>query len=207
MEKEELIAFETELKELWEEGKIKCPLHLSGGNEEQLIDIFKEVGYDDILFSTHRNHYHALLHGVPAEALRKEVLRAEDGLASGNSGSMCTASRLRNFYSSAIVGGNCAPAVGAGYAIQEHKGLERVWCFIGDGAVDTGHFWEALRYTQGWNLPVTFVIEDNDRSTCTSIKERWGELGLAGVEEMENVRYYSYEPTYPHVGSGVYVQF
>ena len=60
-----LIDFETEIKEIYEDGKITAPVHLSGGNEDQLIEIFKDVDKDDWVFSSWRNHYHALLHGVP----------------------------------------------------------------------------------------------------------------------------------------------
>ena len=53
-----LIDFETEIKEIYEDGKIIAPVHLSGGNEDQLIEIFKDVDKDDWVFSSWRNHYH-----------------------------------------------------------------------------------------------------------------------------------------------------
>ena len=53
-----LIDFETEIKEIYEDGKITAPVHLSGGNEDQLIEIFKDVDKDDWVFSSWRNHYH-----------------------------------------------------------------------------------------------------------------------------------------------------
>jgi len=61
--KEDLINFENEIKDLFEQGKIRAPIHLSCNNEDMLIDLFKNIKYDDWVLSTHRNHYHALLHG------------------------------------------------------------------------------------------------------------------------------------------------
>ncbi len=56
VEKQELLDFEERIKRLWEEAKIPYYIHLSGGNEDQLIEIFKEVKKGDYIFSTHRSH-------------------------------------------------------------------------------------------------------------------------------------------------------
>ena len=60
-----LIAFEKEIADIYLMGKIHAPIHLSGGNEEQLLRIFKEIKTDDWCFATYRSHYHALLKGCP----------------------------------------------------------------------------------------------------------------------------------------------
>ena len=65
LNKNELIEFEQEIKKIYESGKIKAPIHLSGNNEDQLIKIFKKIKKNDWVFSTWRNHYHALLKGIP----------------------------------------------------------------------------------------------------------------------------------------------
>src|SRR3990167_3078408 len=87
--KDELIAFEDNLRILWELGKIRVPLHLSGGNEDILIDIFKDIKETDYVLSTHRNHYHALLHGVTPECLTSEITHGHAGRRKA-CGSMCT---------------------------------------------------------------------------------------------------------------------
>lgn len=192
MTKQELIDFEAKVAQLWESGKINAPMHLSGGNEDQLIEIFKEIKPHDYVFSTHRNHYHALLHGVPADALLAEILGQPGSWCGGRARSMGFIDRSRNFYSSAIVGGCCAVAVGVAWALQrqkredplgadEHAQQRHVWCFVGDGAVDGGHFWEALQYAEGQNLPITFVVEDNNRATCTNLAQRMGQGIYSGV--------------------------
>ena len=61
--KTKLMNFEKSIADDFERGKINCPLHLCGGNEDQLIEIFKDIDEEDYVFSTHRNHYHYLLKG------------------------------------------------------------------------------------------------------------------------------------------------
>ena len=74
MTKDELIAFERDIANEFEVGHIRAPVHLHGNNEDQLIEIFKDVKADDWVFSTHRSHYHALLKGVPPELVRAEIM-------------------------------------------------------------------------------------------------------------------------------------
>ena len=69
MNKKDLIDFEKRVQDVYESGKIKAPVHLSGNNEDQLIKIFKKIHKDDWVFSSWRNHYHALLHGFNPEKL------------------------------------------------------------------------------------------------------------------------------------------
>ena len=70
--KEDLINFEKKVKEVYEAGKIRAPVHLSGNNEDILIEIFKSVDKNDWVFSSWRNHYHALLHGIEEDELFKK---------------------------------------------------------------------------------------------------------------------------------------
>ena len=67
----DLINFEKDIKQIYEKGSIKAPIHLSGNNEKQLIEIFKKINSQDWVFSTWRNHYHALLHGLDKKWLKK----------------------------------------------------------------------------------------------------------------------------------------
>jgi hypothetical protein len=76
---------------------------------------------------------------------------------------------------------------------------KHVWCFIGDAAEDEGHFYEAVRYVDGFDLPCTFIIEDNDRSVCSSKSQR---RGYPSQDWPDCVERYCYKPTYPHAGSG-----
>jgi hypothetical protein len=93
---EKLIRFENRIVEHWEAGKIRGPIHLSNGNEEQLIEIFKRVSENDWVFSTWRSHYHWLLKGISSDY-------AESLILDGKSITLCDINE--KFYSSAIVGG------------------------------------------------------------------------------------------------------
>ena len=72
--KEILLEFEKKVKKVYEEGKILAPVHLSGNNEDILIEIFKGIDRDDWVFSSWRNHYHALLHGIDEDELFNKIL-------------------------------------------------------------------------------------------------------------------------------------
>ena len=166
MTKKDLIAFENKIARLFREGKIHAPIHLAGNNEDQLIKIFEEsIKPWDWVFSTHRSHYHALLHGIPADWLEKEILAGR---------SMHIFSEEHKFFTSAIVGGTLPIAVGVAFALKRQRRVERVWVFIGDGASETGLFWETAKFACSYGLPIIFVVEDNSYSVNTHKKERWG---------------------------------
>ena len=74
MNSEELINFEKKIESLYEEGKIKAPIHLRGNNEDTLIEIFKKVNEEDYVISTWGSHLHALLKGVPEDEMEQAIL-------------------------------------------------------------------------------------------------------------------------------------
>ena len=93
--KEDLIKFEEQIVSRWEDGQIRAPVHLSNGNEDELIEVFGKIDYSDYVFSTWRSHYHALLHGISPTWIEYQILQ-------GKSISLCNFEH--NFYSSAING-------------------------------------------------------------------------------------------------------
>jgi len=191
MTAEELIAFEQDIFREFEAGHIRGPIHLSGGNEQQLIDIFKRIKRTDWVFSTWRNHYHALLHGVPKGKLRDEILAGRN---------MNFSSKEHNFFTSAIVGGTLSIACGVAYALRDTG--HHVWCFVGDMAASTGAFWEADSFSFLNDLPITFVVEDNRFSADSPTDECWGDN-----PSERKVITYAYERTLPHAGIGKWVSF
>jgi hypothetical protein len=186
--KEELIAFEDHIGDLYLDNKLPFLFHLSGGNEDELIEIFENINEGDYVISNHRNHYHALLHGVPPEDVEDRIL---------NGRSMFIYDRQRNFFLSAIIGGTPAIAAGIAWALKRKGSNQKVWCFVGDGTEDNGHLAEAIRYVDGWDLPCTFVIESNDRSCEASNTDRWGKTAHPEWNSPSVIRY-TYTCTYPH---------
>jgi pyruvate dehydrogenase E1 component alpha subunit len=186
--KEELIAFEDRIGDLYLDNKLPFLFHLSGGNEDQLIEIFKDIKEGDYVISNHRSHYHALLHGIPPEVVEDRIL---------NGRSMFIYDRERNFFCSAIIGGTPAIAAGIAWALKRKGSDKKVWCFIGDGTEDNGHTYEAIRYVDGFELPCTFVIENNNRSVESTNEERWGKTADYQWNSSSVIKYH-YNITYPH---------
>jgi TPP-dependent pyruvate/acetoin dehydrogenase alpha subunit len=77
MNYEQIVDFEKDIQNCYEDGEIRGPIHLRDGNEQQLIDIFKNVKNGDYVFSTWANHIHALLKGVPPEAVKNRILESQ----------------------------------------------------------------------------------------------------------------------------------
>jgi len=207
MNKEDLVAFEKEIEQLFLQKKIHAPIHLSRGNEDQLIQIFKEIEPYNWVFSTHRNHLHALLHGIDPGWLKQEIL---------NGHSMHIMNAERRFLASSIVGGNIPIAVGVAMGIKRKGENNRVWCFVGDMAAEHGTFYECVKYARNFDLPICFVIEDNGLSTNTPTKVVWGikdnpdsDGQVKVIEEWNNgkVLYYRYTRECEHVGVGQWVTF
>lgn len=196
MNEQQLVNFSQRVADRYKKENLRVTFHLSGGNEKQLIDIFKQIKEGDYVISTHRNHYHALLHGIPEKEL-------EDKIASGRS--MYIYDRKRNFFCTAIIGGGVAIAAGIAFALKRKKSSQKVWCFIGDGTEDNGHLYEAARYVDGWDLPCTYIIEDNRRSVDASVPDRWGKD--TRPTHPKCVQRYYYNPIFPHIRTEAKLDF
>ena len=189
MNKAELIAFEDEIRELFNAGKIAAPIHLASGNEDQLIEIFKRIKPNDWVFGTWRSHYHCLLKGVPPEELKAKII-------AGRSIGLCFPEH--RILCSALVGGNAPLAVGMAMAIKRSGGSEKVYCFLGDMGATTGIFHECSNYAVGHQLPIKFIIENNRMSVQTDTMRSWG----GPFEEPPDIDEYEYTLDVPHVGPG-----
>ena len=196
---ESLQNFEIEIGELFNCGKIKAPVHLSDGNEEGLINVFKNVSSTDWVLCSWRSHYQSLLKGVPAELVKSEII-------SGRSISLCFPQY--KVFSSAIVGGHVSISVGIAMAEKNSKSKNHVWCFLGDMTSETGVAQTSIRYAENHDLPITFVIEDNGLSVLTDTRNVWASTNLRYEEiKSSKVVSFKYKSKYPHAGAGVRVQF
>ena len=199
IDKNYLLEFEKKVASLFNQGKIKAPVHLSNGGEDELIEIFSKIKEDDYVFSTWRSHYHALLKGIPPEIILSDIL-------AGNSISLNFPQY--NFYTSAIVGTHIPVSVGVAFALKNQNSINRVWCFLGDMASETGIAQTSFKYALRWKLPISFIIEDNNLSVCTETRKIWNTEFLTYQElKLPNVISYSLNSKYPHAGAGVRVQF
>jgi TPP-dependent pyruvate/acetoin dehydrogenase alpha subunit len=191
---QDLIQFEEDIVQHWESGKIRGPVHLSNGNENQLIEIFKRIKPSDWVFSTWRSHYHAFLKGIDSQWIEQEILK-------GKSITLCNIDE--KFYASAIVTATLPLALGVAKSIKMSNGSDKVWCFVGDMCFETGIFYEVHKYARNFDLPLYFVVEDNGISTYTPTEATWG----VKREVPADVIHYTYKSKYPHYGSGKWVAF
>ncbi len=195
MTKEELIAFEAEVAAAFNAGKICAPIHLHGGNEDQLIEIFQDIADEDWICTNWRSHYHCLLKGVPPDELMAKIL----------AGSSITLNFPEyGIVSSAIVGGSLSIGLGIALGIKLDGGKEFVHCFLGDMTACGGSYHHVVQFSLGHALPMRFIIEDNGLSVCTPTRETWG---ITSAWALPNIHRYSYTLPWPHSGAGVRVQF
>ena len=199
MNKKKLIKFEEEIAEYFNSGKIKAPIHLYYGNEDNIIKVFKKIKSRDWVFCSWRSHYQCLLKGVPEQEIKNEIL-------SGKSISLCFPKY--NIYSSALVGGSIPIAVGLALSLKRSSSKNRVFCFMGEMTSETGIAHECIKYSRNFKLPIHFIIEDNQKSVCTETRKAWNQKKLTyeGYTD-EYVTYYHYKTKYPHAGAGKRVQF
>ena len=204
--KQDLIDFETEIGALFNAAKIKAPIHLYANNEEQMMEVFKGIDTkNDWVCSTWRNHYQALLKGIPPDVIKEQIIKGK---------SMVMNLPEYKFICSSIVGGIPSIATGLALAAKIKGSNEHVWCWTGDMSAETGAWCEAYKYTVAQDLPITFIVEDNEQSVLTPTHEMWGNTKWYLPEhDVDFARgphliYYKYKNTkYPHAGAGVRVQF
>jgi len=192
-----LIAFEKRVADKFNNAQIRAPIHLHGGNETELIKIFSSIGKEDWIFSSWRSHYHCLLKGVDENLLFEDI---------SNGKSITLLYPQHKIYTSAIVGGIVPIALGVATALKLKGSLEHVYLFMGEMTSETGAASEAHRYAVNFDLPITFVIEDNSKSVCTNTAAAWGSTQLSLVGKPK-VIHYTYELPWPHAGAGTRVQF
>jgi len=206
--KDQLILFENKIGDLFNQGQIKAPIHLYSGNEDTIIEVFKDIDIEnDWICCTWRNHYQGLLKGIPESVMQENIM---------NGKSMVMNLPEYKFICSSIVGGIPSIAAGIAFALKHQNKNNRVWCWVGDMSAETGAFHEAYKYSLNHNLPITFVVEDNKKSVCTPTPDIWNRdqpyylnsKYEGGILKQPNLYYYQYtNDKYPHAGAGMRVQF
>jgi pyruvate dehydrogenase E1 component alpha subunit len=180
---EESIALE------YPKGEIRCPVHLSVG-QELLPSLMRSfMCADDLVLSTHRSHAHYLAKGGNLRQFIAELYGKEDGCSSGNGGSMHLIDLSVGFMGSTAIVGNTIP-VGVGLALASKiKNLGNVcFIYIGDAATEEGVFYESINFAAVKNLPVVFLCENNGYSVYTPIQDRQPARAIADMVAAHGIR-------------------
>ena len=200
--KEDLSSFEQEIADLFGQGKIRAPVHLRAGREEELIRIFREegIGPDDYVFGYWDTHELALLKGVPRQQVKEAILQ-------GKSIALCFPEY--KMFCSGIVGSLMGTAVGVAWSLKRNQRKGRAYVFCGDMSAETGIFHEAVKYATNFDLPVKFVVCDNGLSVMTDTRQVWGhpDPWFFGTRFERKIIYFRYKNGYPHSGLGRLIKF
>lgn len=176
-------------------GLIPGEMHLSAGQEPAAVGVCAHLKKGDAITAPHRPHHFALAHGVDMNAMTAEIYGRTTGLCKGKGGHMHLFDPENHFSCSGIIAQGYPVACGQALAMKR-KGTDNVTVAVaGEGAANQGAFHESLNLAAVWNLPVIFVIEDNDwaisvpreASTAnTSNADRAAGYGIPGVRVEDN---------------------
>ncbi len=172
--------FEERCVRLYSAEKIRGFLHLYVGEEAVAAGLLREIGPEDAVVSTYREHGHALARGIPMAALMAEMFGRASGCSGGRGGSMHLFDAGRRFFGgNAIVGGGLPLAVGLALADALRDRPVVTVCLFGDGAAAEGEFHECLNLAALWRLPILFACENNRFAMGTALHREHAVTDLA----------------------------
>ena len=170
---------ETLISQEYSRGFIRCPTHLSVGQEMFPSVLAEFADNRDFAVSTHRSHYHYFSKGGSISAFFDELHGLPSGCSGGNGGSMHLIDESVGFMGSTAIVANTIP-IGVGLAnSQKISGTPNLtYIFLGDGATEEGVFYESLHYASLLSLPIIFVVENNNYSVYTDLCARQASISL-----------------------------
>ncbi|WP_433602428.1 pyruvate dehydrogenase (acetyl-transferring) E1 component subunit alpha [Nocardia sp. CA-135953] len=171
--------FEERTAQSYQQAKIGGYCHLNLGEEATVVGIGAAMRPTDYLFTNYREHGYALAKGIEPGRVMAELYGRSTGTSKGWGGSMHmydTATRLLGGY--AIVGGQIPLAVGAALAIDYRGGDDVVVCQMGEGTTNIGAFHESLNIAALWNLPIVFLVINNQTGMGTTVEKSSAEPDL-----------------------------
>jgi len=184
--------FEEKAGQLYGMGLIGGFCHLYIGQEAVVVGLEAAADEGDKRVTSYRDHGHMLACGMDPKGVMAELTGREGGYSRGKGGSMHMFSKERHFYGGHGIVGAQVP-IGAGLAFADkYNGTDRVtFTYFGDGAANQGQVYETYNMAELWDLPVVFVIENNQYAMGTSVKrstksrslwERGAAYGIPGEE-------------------------
>lgn len=184
--------FEEKAGQLYGMGLIGGFCHLYIGQEAVVVGLEAATEEGDNRITTYRDHGHMLACGMDPKGVMAELTGRIDGYSKGKGGSMHMFSKEKRFFGGhGIVGANVPLGAGVAFA-DKYRGNDRVtFVYFGDGAANQGQVYETYNMAELWNLPVIFVIENNQYAMGTSVKRAtkspslWKRGAAYGIEGEE----------------------
>jgi dihydrolipoamide dehydrogenase/pyruvate dehydrogenase E1 component alpha subunit len=163
--------FEERAQIEYTKAKIGGYCHLNLGEEATVVGGITALKTGDYIYTSYREHGHAIARGVDPRAVMAELFGRETGVAHGRGGSMHIFDLKHRFMGGyGIVGGHLPLAVGAGFAIKYQQGRDIVFCMFGDGATNIGSFHESLNFAKVFKLPVVWFCINNQYGMGTAVE-------------------------------------
>jgi pyruvate dehydrogenase E1 component alpha subunit len=185
-------VFETEAERQYKAARIGGYCHLSSGQEATTVGTVHALEPEDLLVTGYRCHGFALARGVSPQAAMAELFGRAGGCAHGRGGSMHLLDVEHGFYGGwGIVAGQLPVATGLALALVRQQRPQAVLCELGDGAVNMGAWHEALNLAALWELPIVFLVVNNEYGMGTSVSRASAEPELwrrAGAHRMHGER-------------------
>ena len=167
-------SVEKKISEMYKHQEIRCPVHLSIGQEAVAAGVCENLRNDDEIISTHRSHAHYLGKGGSLKNMIAELYGKDKGCARGLGGSMHLQDLSKGIFGSVPIVGSTIP-IGVGMAFYSKFSLKKnniTTIFFGEGATEEGVFHESINFASLHNLPILFVCENNLYSVYTRLKQR-----------------------------------
>ena len=162
--------FEEKAGQLYGMGQIGGFCHLYIGQEAVVVGMQSVAREDDTVITSYRDHGHMLACGMEADGVMAELLGRAGGYSKGKGGSMHMFSREKNFFGGhGIVGAQVPIGLGLGFAHRYRDSDAVSMTYLGDGAINQGQVYESFNMAALWQLPVVFVIENNQYGMGTSV--------------------------------------
>lgn len=182
---------EERIAKEYPKGEMRCPVHLSIGQEAPAVGVCAALRHQDKIVSTHRGHAHYLAKGGSLNGLIGELYGKSSGCSKGNGGSMHLIDLNCNFWgSTSIVGGTIPVGVGLAFADKLRKNDSITAICFGDAAVEEGVFHEAANFASLHKLPIVFICENNQYSCYTHISKRQPIRSMSYIAEAHDLSYW-----------------
>ena len=166
-------AVEETIAKKYDQKKMRCPTHLSIGQEAVSAAVGLALQNKDLAVSTHRSHGHYMGKGGNISRMIAEIYGKEDGCSKGRGGSMHLIDLSVGFMGSTAIVGNSIPiGAGLGLSLKLDKSTNISCIFIGDGATEEGVFAETVNFCAQKKLPVLFLCENNFYSVYSPLSAR-----------------------------------